>query len=76
MGCDVAYKCGLEPELPWLWSWPAAAALIQPLAWARPYAAKKRKKKKRKMGVDDFILASNKEKSFKNSLKMTRGKQK
>ena len=37
----------------WLWPWPAAAALMQPLAWELPYAAdaalpKKQKKKKPK----------------------------
>ena len=26
--------------LPWLWLWPAAAALIRPLAWKLPYALK------------------------------------
>ena len=40
-----------DPILLWLWSWPAAAAPIQPLAWELSYAmgvALKVKKKKRK----------------------------
>ena len=28
-----------DPTLLWLWCRPAAAALIQPLAWVLPYAA-------------------------------------
>ena len=28
-----------DPALPWLWSKPAAAAPIRPLAWEFPYAA-------------------------------------
>ena len=39
------------PELLWLWCWPAATALIRPLAWETPYAngmALKRKKGKEK----------------------------
>ena len=35
MGC----KCGLDLALLWLGLVPAAAALIQPLAWEPPYAA-------------------------------------
>ena len=42
----------------WLWHWPAAAALIQPLAWELPYASgaalkskKKNQKRKRNVGV-------------------------
>ena len=38
------------PTLLWLWLWPAAVALIQPLAWELLHAASealKRKKKKR-----------------------------
>ena len=31
-------ECGWDPELSWLWCWPAAAALIRPLAWELPYA--------------------------------------
>ena len=30
---------GSDPTLLWLWSRPAAVALIQPLAWEPPYAA-------------------------------------
>ena len=41
---------GSDPKLLWLWCSPAAAALIQPLAWEPPYvvdaALKKAKKRK------------------------------
>ena len=41
---SVAMSCGVghrqrHSSLLWLWPWPAATALIQPLAWAFPYAA-------------------------------------
>ena len=57
MSCGVDCRCGLDPELLWLWHRPVAAALIIPLAWEPPYAAgaaqkkshkKKTKKKKKK----------------------------
>ena len=44
----VGHRCSLDLALLWLWHGPAAAALIQPLAWELPYAtgvALKRKKK-------------------------------
>ena len=54
----MGHRCGLDPELLWLWCrLAAAAAPIQPLAWDLPYAAgvaltrkekKKRKKQKKK----------------------------
>ena len=54
MSCGVGHRYGSDPVLLWLWLWPAAAALIQPLAWKLPYASsaalKKKKKKKRKEG--------------------------
>ena len=31
----AVYRCSLDDAL--LWLWPAAAALIQPLAWELPY---------------------------------------
>ena len=37
-GSGVAGSCGVGPVLLWLWRWPAAAALIEPLAWDTPYA--------------------------------------
>ena len=53
MSCGVVHRCGLDPELLWLWRMPVATALIRPLAWEPPYAvgaaqemAKKTKKKK------------------------------
>ena len=54
MSCDVGHTRDLDISLLWLWCRPAAAALIQPLAWKLPYAAdaalktKKKEKKKKK----------------------------
>ena len=36
--CGVGQRCGLDPELLWLWRRPAATALIRPLAWEPPYS--------------------------------------
>lgn len=47
---QVGCRCGSDLVLLWLWCQPAAAALIQPLAWKFPYAAGidlRKKKKKR-----------------------------
>ena len=38
VSCGVALRCGLDPELLWLWHRPEDVALIQPLAWELPYA--------------------------------------
>ena len=50
MSCGVGGRQGLDLALLWLWSRPAATALIRPLAWEPPYAAgvapKKTKNKK------------------------------
>ena len=53
MSYDVGQRPGSDSTLPWLWHRPAAAALIQPLAWKLPYAVsvapkKWGKKKERK----------------------------
>ena len=39
MSCGVGHRHGSDPALLWLGGRPAAAALIQPLAWEFPYAA-------------------------------------
>ena len=39
MSYGVGHRCGLDPELLWLWCRLAAVALIRPLAWEPPYAA-------------------------------------
>ena len=39
MSCGVGGRRASDPALLWLWYRPAAAALIQPLAWEPPYAA-------------------------------------
>ena len=53
MSCGVGHRQGSDPVLLrlwlWPWLWPAAVALIGPLAWEPPYAAGaalKRKKRK------------------------------
>ena len=33
MSCGVGRRCGSDSALLWLWSGPAAVALIGPLAW-------------------------------------------
>ena len=43
MSCGVVCSRGLDLALLWLWCWPAAAALMQPLPWELPYAIKKEK---------------------------------
>ena len=55
----VGCRCGLDPELLWLWHRPAATALIRPLAWEPSYAegaaqamAKKPEKDKKKKCKD------------------------
>ena len=53
MSCGVVCRCGLDPELLWLWCRQAAGAPVRLLAWEPPYAlgaalekGKKTKKKK------------------------------
>ena len=54
MSCGIGRRCDMDPVLLWLWRRPAAAALIQPLAWKLPHVigvalkAKKKKKKTKK----------------------------
>ena len=54
MNCGVGCRRGLDPELFWLWSRPAATAPIRPPAWEPPYAMgaalEKAKRKKKKKG--------------------------
>ena len=37
MSCGVGHRCGLDPELLWLWHRLMATAPIGPLAWEPPY---------------------------------------
>ena len=52
MSCGIGRRCGLDPEMLWLWRRPAATVLIRPLAWEPPYdmgvALEKTKKEKKK----------------------------
>ena len=63
MSCGVDCRCGSDPALLWLWSRPAATALMGPLAWEPPYATdsalekqKKKKKKKKKKMVEMIVI--------------------
>ena len=55
VSCGVGRICGSDLALLWLWLWPAAVALIRPLAWEPSYArgatlkAKKKDVKSHKM---------------------------
>ena len=55
MSCGVGHTCSLDLALLWLWSRPAAAAPIRPLAWEPPYAAgaglKRQKTEKKKVKI-------------------------
>ena len=48
--CCAGCRCGLDPELLWLWRRLEAMALIGPLAWEPPYAKGLALKRKRKKG--------------------------
>ena len=39
MSCGVSGGHGSDWALLWLWLWPAAVALIRPLAWEPPHVA-------------------------------------
>ena len=51
MSCGAGRRLGSDLALLWLWPWPAAVALIRPLAWEPPYVlsvALKSQKQKQK----------------------------
>ena len=63
MNCGIGLRHSLDPGLLWLWHRLAAAAPIQPLAWALPYTVgmrlerqkkRKEKKKEKKQGLKGF----------------------
>ena len=62
MSCVVAHRCGLDSVLLWLWYRPAAAAMIQPLAWETPQAtgaalkSKSKKKPTKKQYLSYFYV--------------------
>ena len=61
MSYGVGHRCHLGSALLWLWSSPAAAALIQPLAWELPYvtgAALKKQKQTKRIKLSNFSLIS------------------
>ena len=58
MSCGLGRRHGSDPELLWLWLWPAVVTPIHSLAWEPPYAAgaalkrqKEKKKKRKKKGL-------------------------
>ena len=54
VSCGVVHRCGLDPELLWLWRRLAALALIWLLAWELPCATSavlKSKKKREEVGL-------------------------
>ena len=63
-GSGVAVSCGVGCrqglDLAWLWLWPAATALVQPLAWEHPYAAgvALKRQKKKVICYEKYILAA------------------
>ena len=63
MSCGVGPRCGLDPELLWLWHRLAAVVPIGPLAWEPPYAAsvtlkrqETKKKKKKEIGFNNYTI--------------------
>ena len=62
MCCGIGHRQCSDPALLWLCCRPAAAALIRPLGWGLPYAARaglKRKKRiKKKINRGDETEAS------------------
>ena len=63
MSCGICRRCGSDPMLLWLWSRPAATALIRPLAWESPHAVgaalKKRQKTKKYIYIYNRISRIN-----------------
>ena len=63
MSCGVDRRHGLDLALLWLWCRPAATALIQPIVWDLPYAARvalknKQTNKQKKMESMSLKLGS------------------
>jgi len=55
MSCGVGRRCGLDPQLLWLWCRLEATALIRPLAWEPPCAtdvALKRQPPQKKFNIE------------------------
>ena len=65
MSCGVGHRCGLDPELLWLWHSQAFAAPFRPhrpLAWELPYAvgAALKNKNKKNWDTSNLELITNK----------------
>jgi len=63
VNCGVGCRCGLDPELLWLWHRLVATAQIRPLAWEPPYAVgvalEKTKRQKKKKKLKEKVLFGN-----------------
>ena len=58
MSCGEGHTRGLDPQLLRLWHRPAAAALIEPLAWELPYASSVALKIKRTTDLFNILSCS------------------
>ena len=56
MSYGVGHGLSSDPMLMWLWYWPAAVALIPPLAWELPYAMGVALKKKKNISLRYFVF--------------------
>jgi len=73
MSCGVGRRCGLDPSLLWLWRRPAAVALIAPIAWELPYAARAAlKSKKIKIKIKKSIIIRQPNLKLDKRLKQTK----
>ena len=55
MSCGVG-RCSSDPTLLWLWSRPAATALIRPLGWEPPFAVSAALKRPKKINNFYFFI--------------------
>ena len=62
VSCGAGHRPDSDAALLWLWCWPPATALIQPLAWEPPCAGgcgpKKTERQKKKKKVDESFYLS------------------
>ena len=67
MSFGAGCRCGLDPELLWLWCRLAATALIQPLAWEPPYAMGLALEKAKRQTKQNKTKQKNKTKTKQNN---------
>ena len=56
VSCVVGHRCGLDPEVLWLWHRLAAVVLIRPLVQELPYATGVALKKKGGRGSSSYLM--------------------